>query len=439
MSWSSLSHSPDFELSEDAPAYPEDLRGIVEEWHEGLTRIVVSKQLGRNKYNPFATVICQDPKAATKTTHPAATPEDIAEYVMYMIQHEIDESDDPGKYKIGLFGPPGKGRFERSKHIDLTDPDGIPKTISMLNEGDLVEQQGQYIGELHGTIISLIEINQGTMKHVVQENREMMKIVSESARKIGDVEAMRLNHELQLRVHADEERQREAERDFDKMKYTELLDLIKETGAPEAIVKAIMRKVKKADREKEEGDKKNAETDGDGKKSPWNKKQKPEDKDGKKKKKAAKKAKKSKKKGKGKSRSEEAEEKSDVSDDQDAVVEEPDGEESEESQEDMEERFFDEGMDRIDGQPNGELLVAAEALKMSIDVKKQWVTIRETLSGDQYEALEEIFAAATGDEVEEACIKLYELKGAKKLIKLQDSLDEHQQKFVDILLDAAIG
>jgi hypothetical protein len=443
MSWSSLSHTPDFELSEDAPAYPEDLRGIVEEWHEGLTRIVVSKQLGRNKYSPFATVVCQDPKAATKKTHPTATPEEIAEYVMYMIQHEIDESDDPGKYKVGLFGPPGKGRFERSKHIDLTDPDGIPKSISMLKEGDLVEQQGQYIGELHGTIISLIEINQGTVKSVVQENREMMKIVSESVRKVGDVEAMRLNHELQLRMHADEAKQREAEREFEKQKYTELLNLVNETGAPEAIVKAIMRKVKKAERDKEESEK--AKADGE-KKSPWSSKQKPEGDEKKGKKKAAKKRKKSKKKGKRKPQNEEQEEKlddvEDVSDDQGSVVEEPGAEESEEpqeSEEDMEGRFFEEGMDKIESQPNGELLVAAEALKMSIDVKKQWSTIRETLSEEQYETLEEIFAAATGDEVEEGCIKLYELKGAKKLIKLQDHLDERQQQFVDILLDAALG
>lgn len=432
MTWSSLSHTPDFELPEEAPPYPEDVRGLIEEWHEGLTRIVVSKKIARNKYTPFATITCQDPKAATKKSHPTATPEDIAEYAMYTIQHEIDESDDPGIYKVTLFGPPGKGRFERSKHIDLTDSDGMPRSVAMMNEGELNEQQAAYIGELHGTIIGLIEINQSTMKHVVQENREMMKIVSESVRKVGEVEAMRLNHELQLRINADEAKQRELEREFEKQKWTELLNLVNESGAPEAIMKAIMRKVKKAERESEEKDKEKDKEKKGG--TPWRSKSKTSS-DSEKNKEKSKKKKKSKKRESEDLKEEEVQEDTNV---EDVDLESNEVSEEEESDEDMEARYFDEGMDKIEADEKGELLVAAEALKMSIDVKKQWKIIRDTLSEDQYEALEDIFAAPTGDAVEKGCVKLYELKGAKRLIKLQDHLDERQQQFVDILLDAAL-
>jgi len=428
MTWTSISHTPDFELPEEAPPYPEDVRGLIEEWHEGLTRIVVSKKLARNKYNPFATITCQDPKAATKKSHPTASPEEIAEYVMYTIQHEIDETDDPGIYKVTLFGPPGKGRFERSKHVDLTDTDGMPRSITMMNEGELHEQQSAYIGELHGTIIGLIEIVQGNMKTVVQEHRELTKIVSESVRKNGELEAMRLNHELQLRMAGDEAKQRELERDFEKQKWTELLNLVNESGAPEAIMKAIMRKVKKAERDSENASEKKK---GEKKKGThWKSKSEPESGDPKKKAK-----KKTRKRPPAEEDHEQKAEDTEVVDD---IPEQAEEAEPEESEEDMESRFFDEGMDKIEADEKGELLVAAEALKMSIDVKKQWKIVRETLSEEQYEALEDIFAAPTGAAVEEGCVKLYELKGAKKLIKLQDHLDERQQQFVDILLDAAL-
>ncbi len=436
MSFDDLQHTPEhLELPEFAPAYPEDLRGLVEEHFDGLTKVSVSKKLARNKYEPIATIICQDPKTASKKTRPVADPDTIADYAMLCIQSEIDRNDDPGNYKVTIIGPPGKGRFEYSKHVNLTDGDGIARSISMQNEGELNEQQSAYIGELHSQIVSMVELMAGQQKILVQENREMMKIVSESVRRVGEVEAMRLKHELELKMHNDDIDSKKADQEASMMRWKELLNLVKDTGAPEAILKAVMKKVnapsKKEKAAKEAKEKEAEESEGKGetgekKGSPWTN---PEA-EGKGEKKKKKKRKKKKKAGDEPSEPEEkAEEKAEEKGDDSADSEPEDGRTDEE----MEAVYYKEAMEKLEKYP---MVMAAEALKMSIDVNQQWPIIREILSEEQYEALEEAFAGEDDEAVTESIQELYDLKGAKNLAKLSDELDEQQQKFIEILIGA---
>ena len=434
MSFDELQHTPEhLELPEFGPAYPEDLRGLMEEHFDGLTKVSVAKKMARNKYEPIATIICQAPTHATKKTRPVSDPDTIADYAMLCIQSEIDRNDDPGNYKVTIIGPPGKGRFEYSKHVNLTDGDGIARSISMQNEGDIVEQQSAYIGELHSQIVSMVELVSGSYKVLVQEHREQTKIISESVRRIGEVEAQRLRHDLEMKMHNDDIETKKAEQEASMMRWKELLNLVKDTGAPEAILKAVMKKVntpsKKEQAAKEKAKEKEAEEskekpDKEEKKgSPWTNPE-GEEKTGKRRKKKRKKKKKGEEKGEEKS-SEPEEEKGD-----EPVVAEPEGERSDEE---MEAEYYQEALEKIEKYP---LVMAAEALKMSIDVNKQWPVIRDILSEEQYEALEEAFAGVDDEEVTGSIQALYDLKGAKNLAKLSDELDDQQEKFIEILLDA---
>lgn len=155
MSFENLSHTPEFELPPNAPPAPADLISLVEEVYQGLSKAIVWKMIRRGKYDQVATIICQD--NPSKATKPQASPEEICDYCMMCMQYEMDKSDDPGTYKVQLLGPPGRGRFDRSKHIDLSGGDGEAHSKTMLSEGELVEQQSQYIGELHSQMIAMHE------------------------------------------------------------------------------------------------------------------------------------------------------------------------------------------------------------------------------------------------------------------------------------------
>ncbi len=244
MSLATLSHSPEFDLPPYGPGYNDDVLNLIECHHEGLYRVVVSKMLGRNKYEQIAAITCQENPERKK--HPAAQAQDIAEYAMMCIQHNIDETDIRGVYKIALYGPPGKGgAWTKSKHIDLRDEDADPRSISMLSEGELCEQQGAYIGELHSQIIACIETVQGVIKPLMNENKEMMKIVADSQRQLAEVEKIRLNHDLQLKIHDDETKQAEAEEERRMERWKEVLNTFKDTGAAEVLIKGLIGKLMK--------------------------------------------------------------------------------------------------------------------------------------------------------------------------------------------------
>ena len=82
------------------------------------------------------------------------------------------------------------------------------------------------------------------------------------------------------------------------------------------------------------------------------------------------------------------------------------------------------------------LVMAAEALKMSIDENKQWRLLYKTLTDDQSSVFDDVFGATNDEEVKENIQKLIELDGLDKVLDLNKQLDEQQQKFVAVLLSA---
>jgi hypothetical protein len=420
-----LAHSPEFELPDHSPQYPTDLLSLIEEKSEGLHRIVIQKFVRRGKYSQVCTITCQENPG--RKTKPSATPEQISEYCMLAMQYDIDKTDEYGKYKCTLYGGPSQGRWERSKHVDLSDGDGEARSVSIMSEGDMLEQMQSYIGECHQTQIAMLESLHSIVRPLMAENKEMMKIISEAAKVRGEVEMTRLRHDLEIRMHNDDIKQKEAEEEHKMERWRELLGVVKETGAFEAIMKAVISKFKdKSDEKKERKSKLNSPSDDEGIPRKKKKKKKTSTANGepqKKKKKRTIDADSAKKRNKSNNRKPSSPEPVETEDD-------------EMTQEQLKEILYEEGLNRMATNP---LVLAAEALKMSVDEKKQWSEIEEILSEEQFELFEEILAANSDKKIEKRIKKLYKMKGIRNLMKLQDQLDETQEKFVEVLMGSIIS
>ncbi len=428
-----LTHSPEFELPDHSPQYPTDLLSLIEDKLEGLHRVVVQKFVRRGKYSQVCTITCQDNPG--RKTKPTATPEQIAEYCMLAMQYDIDKTDEHGKYKCTLYGGSIGGKWERSKHVDLSDADGEARSVSIMSEGDLLEQQQLYIGELHQTNIAMLESLHSIVKPLMNENKEMMKIISEAAKVRGEVEMSRLKHDLEIRMHQDDIKQAEAEEEHKMERWRELLGVVKDTGAFEAILKVVMTKLKDGGSDK----KKNKLDPSDEEEPPKEKKKKK-----KKKKKTdtttSEEPKKKKKKKKRTIDADSAKQRSKSDKNKKPSSESAETEEGEMTPEELKKVLYEEGVEEgLEKLATNPLLFAAEALKMSIDQKKQWPMLEEVLSEEQFEIFEEIFAANSDEKIEKKLKRLYKLKGMRNLLKLQEQLDETQTKFIEVLLESAIS
>jgi len=436
MGFESLSHTPEFELPTNAPSAPADLISLFEECHEGLSKAIVSKMVRRGKYEQVATIICQE--NATKKTSPSASADDISDYCMMCMQYDIEKTDDAGTYRVMLIGPPGRGRFERSKHVDLGEGDGMARSKTMMTEGELIEQQSQYIGELHSQSIAVLETLHGMVKPLLQENKEMSKIISESARRLAEVERDRMKFDLEVRIHNDEMKIEETKEEMKTQRWNETMEVIKESGMVEGFMKAVIKKMnnsKSGGVDSDEGDeeapkkkKKKARPT-----APKTGDQVPED-DVKKKKKKKKKGDKSRvekakeKKGKRKKKKK----KSPISEGTQAAIEGGD----EMTTEQLEEVFEASGLDRARENP---VALMVEILKMSIEENEQWPIIEETLTADQFALFKKITDTDEDSELEKLLKKLYEMKGARRLMKLEQHLEEDQQGYIEKLLEIAMS
>lgn len=432
MSFESLTHTPEFQLPEYAPQYTEDLRGLIEECHEGLHRVVVSKLIRRGKYEQVASITCQE--KGTRKSHPAAGAEDIAEYVMLCIQWEVEKSDTPGTYKVTLFGAPGKGRFERAKHVDMTDGENA-KDVKLINEEDLLEQMRNYIGELHEAMVSKDEMVTGLFKEAMNENKQMLKIVGESQRQLAEVEALRAKHSLEMSMHKDEMKMRELEEEMKHQRWKEFKDMIEETGAPKALTKVLIKKFKEsgfggggAVEKKEEQKKKISGAAQDAKKKlrqgeaekkklPAGKEVEPAKKKKKKKKccdnpkfkKLDEDRKKCKNCGKVKKRKKKGPPLK------------------------TEEELLKEAEALVATQP---LLMAAQGLKGTIDEQGQWESIEGVLTKDQFEIFKKIGESEDEKSVKSHLDDLMETKGVmNNLMELSEKISEDQQIFLEPLVD----
>ena len=408
MGFETLTHTPEFELPSNAPPAPADLISLIEECYEGLSKAIVWKMLRRNKYDQVATIICQD--NPSKKTTPIASAEDIADYCMMTMQYEMDKSDDPGTYKVQLLGPPGRGRFDRSKHIDLSGGEGEAHSKTMLSEGELVEQQSSYIGELHSQMIAMHETLHSMVKPLLQENKEMMRIVTEAARKNAEMERDRLRHELEMMMHRDDMKQQEQIEELKNERFKETMKVIEESGAIEGLMKVLHKKLANSDKkddssEDEESTSKKkdnkASSNGDEESNEQYKKER------------AKRKIRKRIKGNIKKASE--------------------GEEL--SVDQLQEVFRESGMKKAEENPTA-LLV--EILKMSIDEKDQWGMLEETLTEDQFKLFKKISESDSDPEIEKMLKELYNMKGMRRFFKLEEHLDEDQKKWIDKLLEIAV-
>lgn len=410
---------------------PHDAVSLIEEYHAGLHKILISKRDRKRSYKPVATIICQE--SGDKRSRPVENPDEISEYVMSVIQWEIDKSDDPGMYRMSLIGPPGKGRFERSKHIDMSHDDGAARTMNLVNEGELHEMKDAYIGELHGHILAMVDMVTQSHRGVVNENREMMKIVSEAVRKNGELEQARLLHQLKVREMDDEARFRDAEAERRDQQIKEGIGIFKNSAAIDEVLKAVARKIDDFGAKKGEktvdfpglpvGSASDEEDDGEDVVEDAEEEKVSKSASGKKKtskRKTTKKKAGSKKKASSKKKS--TKKKATIrrkNSDEEVVDDEPDEEIKEEGRQMVRDRPF---------------VMAAEALKMSIDVNNQWSIIRKTLSEEQADILDDIFASGSDEEVLENAQRLYDAPGVMKLGSLGSHLDEQQQKFIGFVM-----
>ena len=284
----------------------------------------------------------------------------------------------------------------------------------------MLEQQTAYIGELHSQMIGMIELVTNSHKVVVNENREMMKILSEATRKHGEIEALRLGHQLQMKMHEDEISAAEADADRSLAKFREGLDVFKNTGAAEELIRAVAKKIQGKDKDKENEESEGttsspsptagsidsqADTDADADET-----QKPAPK---------KKARFSKSKSASKKKSSK---KSSKNRDPEAEVDETDAESPEAP--DSLQKMVDER----------QLVMAAEALKMTINEKSQWKAIHKILNDRQSDILDDIFASTTNDEVIENAQLLYDAEGMMKLVALNQELDDQQKAFIGLVM-----
>jgi len=446
MSFEDLRHTPDFELPPNAPDAPSDVVSLIEEVHgEGLHKVMIHKMLRRNKYESIATIICQE--NPSKKTRPAASPEDIADYCMMCIQYEIDKSDDPGTYRVQVVGPPGKGRFQRSKHVDLTGGDGEAHSKTMMTEGELVEQQSQYIGELHSQIVAMSETVHGMIQPLLRENKEMMKIVSESARKTAELEREKMRHELELKIHNDEMKLEESKEEMKSERWRETMDVIKESGAVEGVMKAILKKLNNKPAPDDDDDDDDDEDETPKAKPAAKKPFTPPSQstagapgssggsklDKAKAKKGRPKFKKRRQKSKGDASAvDEVAEKTGLSKSTVAAIESGD----DMTQDQIVEVFKQSGLRKAEENPTA---IMVEILKMSIDEKDQWDLIEETLSAEQMQLFRKIMKSEKDKVIHKLLKQLYAMKGARRLLKLEQHLDESQSKYVDKLMEIAMS
>ena len=106
------------------------------------------------------------------------------------------------------------------------------------------------------------------------------------------------------------------------------------------------------------------------------------------------------------------------------------------TQDQIVEVFEESGLKKAQDNPTA---VMVEILKMMIDEKDQWGIIEETLSKEQMVIFKKIMKSEKDSSIHKLLKRLYELKGARRLLKLEDHLDKDQNNLVEKLLEIAMS
>ena len=231
--------TPEIELPDLYEPFPEDLAALCHSNLRGMKQMTVHRMVQRGQYKIVASAQLQE--KPTRNSVPTVPAEEICEVAMQIVASDIAETDDPGNYKVSFIGVGGRGRKIVSKHIRMREEQS-PRAVNTMDEGDLLETQMSYIGELHQVNMGLMEVVSGMIRPLLEENKEMMKICTESVKKVGEVEAARMSHELEIRRMEDENRLELFKEQQSQDKWNELFNHVKSTGAMESVIEGLMKK-----------------------------------------------------------------------------------------------------------------------------------------------------------------------------------------------------
>lgn len=385
--------------------------------------MTVHRMIQRGQYKIVASAQIQE--KPTRNSQPPYTSEEICETAMQIIAHDIMETDDPGNYKVSFIGLGGRGRKIVSKHIRMREEQS-PRAVNTMDEGDLLETQMSYIGELHQVNMGLMEVVSGMIRPLLEENKEMMKICTESVKRVGEVEALRMTHDLELRKMEDENRLEILKEQQNQEKWNELFEHVKKTGAMESIIGGLMQKFVGKD-----DDNKPQNAPPERRSSPPPERVR-------------------------KARPLPTEEKvissvpavrgptgvQRANADPEPEPPAPTAEQIHQPQEssptetatepEVTQNLMEEVYEEMKDQP---LVTIAQALKASIDANGQWKKIYKTLNDDQVEIFDEIVSATQDAQVREGMERMKKTSIAK-LLMLRGMMDEDQQKLLLAMLDA---
>ena len=395
-----LEHKPnDLLLPDWAPDPPEDVVSLINEYHQGLVKVVVSYMISRGRYETIGTVFCQEPPG--KKVNPAATPYEIAEYAMRLVQYRIEARDEEGKFKIELIGTTGKSRFVRSRHIDMAlSEGGRARSIELMDEATLVEKQSEHISHLYAQILDMGEQITNAYKIAIMENKEMSKIMGEALRKNAEIEMARLEHNLRVRALDEEVREKEDEARVRQERWQQGMDYFKQARVAERVMGGLQMFLAKqmgggtSPEDLEEAQRRNADRMAEEMRQ---------------------------RRAQQESEREEAAREHGGKVNPDPQLEGPD------EQDDQEE---DELRKMAEMYP---LRTAASALRLSLEEKKQWKMLYNKLDDQQVEIFDSILGSDDEEEISELVQKLV-TTDVSRLVALQDELDDQQRFFVEILM-----
>jgi len=415
--------TPEIELPDLYEPFPEDLAALCHSNMRGMKSMTVHRMIQRGQYKIVASAQIQE--KPTRNSAPPYTSEEICETAMQIIAHDIMETDDPGNYKVSFIGMGGRGRKIVSKHIRMREEQS-PRAVNTMDEGDLLETQMSYIGELHQVNMGLMEVVSGMIRPLLEENKEMMKICTESVKRVGEVEALRMTHDLELRKMEDENRLEILKEQQSQEKWNELFEHVKKTGAMESIIGGLMQKFVGND---------------DDKKSQSAQPERPTPPPPERVRKARPLPTEEKvissvpavRGPTGVQRANPAPEPEPPAPDteQNAQSPEPPPQEAE-TEPEVTQELIEEVYEQMADQP---LVTIAQALKASIDANGQWKKIYKTLNDDQVEIFDEIVSATEDAQVKDGMERMKKTSIAK-LLMLRGMMDEDQQKLLLAMLDA---
>ena len=410
--------TPEIELPDLYEPFPEDLAALCHSNLRGMKQMTVHRMVQRGQYKIVASAQLQE--KPTRNSVPTVPAEEICEVAMQIVASDIAETDDPGNYKVSFIGVGGRGRKIVSKHIRMREEQS-PRAVNTMDEGDLLETQMSYIGELHQVNMGLMEVVSGMIRPLLEENKEMMKICTESVKKVGEVEAARMSHELEIRRMEDENRLELFKEQQSQDKWNELFNHVKSTGAMESVIEGLMKKFTGPPKSPEPKNNPDATSPGPTRRPAAARKPlptpeevsnlpavrkpsetsrtRPADKDTEK-------------------------TKSTISEDKSQEIAKEEKVQLEEIEKEVKEEM-----------EKSPLVALAQALKFSIDENGQWKKIYKTLNDDQIEIFDEVISAKSDDEVKAAMDKMKKTSVAK-LMMLRAMMDEDQAKILGAMLDA---